>query len=106
MVDSWIKETGLADLDRSSFCRGSVSIEEQSSSHRYLGEENYGRHFVHTLSTSTLGPKGRLYHFPLSLTPGVKHHHYSMGLRIHSGLHSLKVSSVPYRASCSSSSWL
>lgn len=25
--------------------------------------------------------KGRLCHFPLSLTPGVRHYHYSTGLR-------------------------
>lgn len=76
-----------------------------------LGGENYGGHFLYMLSTSTHGPEGKALPFPSKPHPRGKalpllHGPKALGTstwpcpseHIHSGLPSLKVSSVPYRA--------
>lgn len=48
MVYSWMEETGL-------FSVGTVSVGESSLGCKHQ-EESYDGHFLHTLSTATLGP--------------------------------------------------
>ena len=64
MVYSWIRRQ-VADLSRCNL-RGTVF------SYEYLEGESYAGHFLHTCQHPQADQKGRLYHLPLSLTPGAK----------------------------------
>lgn len=85
MVCNWIKETGLADLSRSSLCK-------------YLAGEGYGEHFLQTLSTSTHGPQGKALPFLSGSEATVLDVTVPMSTSyIHLGCHTLRAFSAPYR---------
>lgn len=62
MLYIWIKETGLANLEV-------ASVRDQSSCHKY-GSVVMVDIFCANYQHPHLDQKGKLYHFPLSLTQG------------------------------------